>query len=42
MGLLDPGFVNDLKADGEPRVSAVRDFSSISCWGCIYTANGEA
>ena len=33
MGLLDRGFVNDLKADGEHNVSAVRDFSSISYWG---------
>lgn len=29
MGLLDRGFVNDLKSDGEPSVSAVRDFSSL-------------
>ena len=33
MGLLDRRFVNDLKADGEHNVSAVRDFSSISYWG---------
>lgn len=34
MGLLDRGFVNDLKADGGPSVSAGRDFSSFSYWGC--------
>lgn len=33
MGLLDAGFVQDLKSDGEHNVSAVRDFSSISYWG---------
>ena len=42
MGLLDRSFVNDLKADGEPRVSAVRNFSSAH-WGSSFSrANGEA
>lgn len=42
MKLLDRNFVKDLKADGEPRVSAVRNFSSAH-WGSSFSrANGEA
>ena len=42
MELLDKNFVKDLKADGEPRVSAVRNFSSAH-WGFSFSrANGEA
>ena len=35
MELLDKNFVKDLKADGEPRVSAVRNFSSAH-WGSSF------